>query len=103
MSSIPSSSSSSSQESSSPISSSKESIYRFFKVITIELPIGGNDSFNRIKSVYEIVKKKNPDYKYEDLDTLIELKSNGKAFTNAYAGLAEKIYDSCQEALKDKK
>jgi hypothetical protein len=96
----PISSSSSPLDSSSSNSSKQTSINEFYKVITIELPIGGNDSINRIRSIYEDMKKEIPDYKYEDLELLLELKNNGKAFTTAYRKLKEKIYDSCKEALK---
>jgi hypothetical protein len=99
-SSIPPSSSSSHQLPLSE-SASRESINGFYKEIIAELPIGGNDSINRIKAVYNIVKRKIPDYKYVDLDTLFEMKSKGMAYTPPYQTLREKIYDFCQEAIKN--
>ncbi len=86
----------------SPISS-QESIKQFLNVIYIELPIGGNNSINRIKAIYADMKKDIPDYKYEDLETLFELRENGKSFTNQHQELREKIYSFCQEALKKDK
>ena len=79
------------------------SVHSFYEQVVRQLPIAGKDSFDRMKQIYEKRKVRVPDFKYEDLETLFQLKAKGKANTDQYQALREKIYDFCINALKNDK
>jgi len=82
-----------------PASSSQNYINDFTQILAYELPIGGDDSFDRIKACYANLQNLVPDYNDKELEQLFKLKES-QSHTGEYQELRSKIHSKSLETLK---